>query len=134
MLEHKNITIENINRILEFLPYFESTDNKFFKIDTTDLMYPYLYDKKVLDFEKALYDENIVYSFDWAEWQSEAEKYFNNPELLKTTDIETIRKLLTLHVRKERFCSGHFASMISSGHIINILKRLKEFRSKIKSK
>ena len=123
---------KNLENILKFLLYFESTDNEFFKIDLKYLMYPYVYSKEVDDFVEVLYKENIIIIFDWPSWQNEAEKYYNDPEFLKTTDIGTLRKLLTLHVRKERFCSGHLASMIASGHIVNILKQLKTIRDNIR--
>lgn len=126
MLNNKRTTKENINKILEFLPYFESKEMGFYSISKTDLMYPYIYDKSVDDFEKALYDENIMIVFDWGKWQPEAEKYFNDPSLLGNADLETLRKLLTVHMRKERFCCGHLAMMIDSGHILNILKRLRD--------
>jgi len=37
--------------------------------------------------------------------------------MLERADLETIRKLLTLHVRKERFCEGHLLGMFESGHL-----------------
>jgi O-acetyl-ADP-ribose deacetylase len=128
-LEDKNkITEKNINKILSFIKYFESKDSVFYTVDTLDLLYPHIYSQKVLDFEKALYEENIIYVFDWVSWHAEAEKYFKDTELLKDADLDTLRKLLTLHARKERFCSGHLAHMIESGHFLNILKRLKDIK------
>ena len=87
-----------------------------------------------MTFMDTLYNENIVFSFDWGEWQEEAIRYFSNPDLIKYTDILTFRKLLTLHVRKVRFCDRHLTSVIDSGYLVSILKRLKELRSKIKNK
>ena len=126
MLNKDKITKENINKIIEYISYFENKDNVFYSIDSKYLLYPYNYSKEIHDFEKVLYDENIVLVFDWGEWQPEAEKIYNNPDLLENADLETLRKLLTLHIRKERFYSGHLANMIKSGHILNILRRLKE--------
>lgn len=40
-----------------------------------------------------------------------------------------MQKLLTTHVRKERFCSGHLAGMIENGHILALLKRLAAIRA-----
>jgi len=34
--------------------------------------------------------------------------------------------LLTIHVRKERFCEGHLACVCESGHIVSVLKKLKQ--------
>jgi O-acetyl-ADP-ribose deacetylase len=126
MLNKDKITKENINKIIRYIPYFEDKDNKFYSISKTDIIYPYLYSKEVYSFERSLYDANIVIAFDWGEWQPEAEKIYNNFDLLANADLDTIRKLLTLHIRKERFYSGHLANMIKSGHILNILRRLKE--------
>jgi hypothetical protein len=116
---------KNIDNILKYIPYFESTCKEFYKLDSKYLMDPYIYNKEVNDFVKALYNENMIFSFDWPNWQNEAEKYYRDPELLKYADLQTLRKLLTFHVRKDRFCSGHLLGMIESGHILNILKRLK---------
>ncbi len=131
MNDKNKITKENIEKILEFIPYFEDKNNKFYKLSKTDLLYPRIYDRKVNEFVKALYDQNIAYSFDWISWEPEAEKICNNLEKLKSADLDTLRKLLTLHIRKERFCNGHLAHMIKSGHIIVILKRLKEIADDI---
>jgi len=140
----KNITTKNIDAVLKFLPYFEDDKNHFYdyhdfeKVQKKDgyvLMCPYyIYSKEVITFIETLYNENIVFPFDWGEWQEEAIRYFNNPDLIKSADTLTLRKLLTLHVRKDRFFDGHLALVIDSGHLISILKRLKELRSKIKNK
>ena len=129
MKNKDKITKENINKILEYIPYFEGKGRSFYSVDKTDMFYPYVYSKEVYGFEKALYDENIVIVFDWGKWQLQAEKIYNEPELLENADLETLRKLLTLHVRKERFCAGHLVGMIKSGHILAILERLEEISS-----
>lgn len=50
-------------------------------------------------------------------WQNEAQHFVQHPELLNNADISTLQKLLTTHVRKERFCSGNLAQMIDNGHL-----------------
>ena len=77
------------------------------------------------EFVQALYDNGWVEPFDWPSFQDQAEKYFENPDSLATADLETLRKLLTLHVRKERFCDGHLLAMFDAGHIQAILRRLR---------
>jgi len=59
-------------------------------------------------------------------------KYIDNPELLESVDLLILRKLLTLHVKKERFCSGHLASVIDTGHLVKIFERLKELKTNLK--
>ncbi|WP_225977600.1 DUF6508 domain-containing protein [Nostoc sp. CENA543] len=56
-------------------------------------------------------------SFDWIKWRYEAES-------LNVADIYTIQKLLTGHVRQERFCSGHLADMLDHNHFLKMLHRL----------
>jgi len=84
------------------------------------------YSEEVNEFVKDFYKSNLVYNFNWSEWQNEALNYFEKPELLKNVDIEIIRKLLTLHVRKERFCEGHLIDKIVK---INNKKLLKVVES-----
>jgi hypothetical protein len=83
-----------------------------------------LYHPKVQSLIEAFHDCGLMQAFDWPEWQEEAERLYLNPELLAQADLATCMKLLTLHVRKERFCAGHFGAMVSAGHIGLILTRL----------
>ena len=41
-------------------------------------------------------------------------------------DAETAERLLSGDVRKDRFVEGHFAEMITRGHITVLLRRLGE--------
>jgi len=67
----------------------------------------------------------LIYPFDWKDWQEEAARICNDPELMEKADLITLRKLLSLHVRMDRFCEGHFAAMCEAGVILLIMKRLK---------
>ena len=130
------IPIGNIDILLKYLPIFES--DKFNSTDANlleegNLPFMLCYSEEVNEFVKDFYKSNLVYNFNWSEWQNEALNYFEKPELLKNVDIEIIRKLLTLHVRKERFCEGHLIDIIDSKHIVVILKRLKQIREDMSS-
>jgi O-acetyl-ADP-ribose deacetylase len=119
------ISKENILRVLEFLPYFEWKENKFYETDIeVSIFDPYVYSSKVLSFIGVLYENNFIEPFDWASWQEEAKKYVDDSTILSVANIDVIKKLLTIHDRKDRFCSGHLASMIDCGHILAILRRL----------
>lgn len=72
---------------------------------------------------RAIYEHNLIVTFDWTSWQAEAQRFLD-PAAANTASVEEIRRLLTLHVRKERFAEGHFAEMISNGHIGVLLRRL----------
>ncbi len=64
----------------------------------------------------------------WGEWQDVAEEYVDSPEKIKSADVVTVQELFTTHVRKDRFCEGHLVSMFENGHIVALLRRLKEIR------
>jgi hypothetical protein len=83
------------------------------------------------EFIKMLHRQNIIIPFDWRSWREEAERYQKDPKAPETADLLTLRKLLTVHVRAERFTEGHLASVFESGHIIAILCRLKQIREKM---
>ena len=63
-------------------------------------------------------------SFDWGKWQEAAQEYVEQPRKIETANITVIQKLLTTHVRKERFCEGHLAEMFENGHVLGLLRRL----------
>lgn len=96
-------------------------------------MDPYIYSPVVNDLVEALNRQELVFPFDWQEWSEQAQQLVNDPDLLAQADLETVRKLLTTHARCERFVSGHLAKMLDSGHIMAILKRLKQLRSAMSS-
>ena len=118
---------ESIERVLTFLPYFvENRDTTVCVSDSADWFDPCELAPEVYAWIQTLYDEGFVQSFDWPERQNEAKRFFEVPGRLGASDIATIQKLLTTHVRKDRFFAGHLADMIESGHILAILQRLQE--------
>lgn len=79
-------------------------------------------------FVRTLYEQGIILPFDWPNWTQEAEGYQVDPGNLDGVDLLTLRKLLTVHVRADRFAEGHLASMFENGHIVAILRRLRHIR------
>ena len=65
---------------------------------------------------------------DWVQWQDVAVEYVDLQEKIDSADVVTLKKLFTTHVRKDRFCEGHLATMFENGHIVALLRRLKEIR------
>lgn len=111
--------------ILKYIPVSEAEGFEPGEMITDRGMPWYSYSEEVLNFVRDLYDNNIIiYSFDWPAWQDEAEKLYDDQEALASVDLDTLRKLLTVHVRKDRFCEGHLAAVIRDGHVLAILKRL----------
>lgn len=119
-----------IDALLNFLPVFEADEFEFGDWHTEEGTIPmYIFSNQASAFMRALYDNGWIISFDWGEWQNEAAKLVESPAGLESADIETVRKLLTTHVRKERFCEGHLSAMHSCGHLVAILRRLKILRN-----
>jgi Family of unknown function (DUF6508) len=66
--------------------------------------------------------------FDWPEWQPLAQQYVEDGTLLGSASLETCVRLVITHIRKDRFCDGHFRYMVESGHIESLLTRLEAIR------
>ncbi len=141
------VTIENMDAILRFLPIFEADGFTFGEWEagaTSDgeivmpekdgvLQMPEVeYSDEVWEFVSAAEKNNWIIRFDWRSWTWEAAPYLDSQEVLKTADVEVLRKLLTAHIRNERFCTGHLLSVLKSGHIAAILKRLREIREELR--
>lgn len=82
--------------------------------------------KLVSRFMDACYKNGFVARFDWEHWESEALALESDPARLKNADRATLRRLLTWHIRQNRFNRTHLAGKIASGHILALLKRLGE--------
>ncbi|HEX8600008.1 MAG TPA: DUF6508 domain-containing protein [Chloroflexia bacterium] len=130
------ITRESVERVLAFLPLFEAGDQgPLYTVtppqeqDGVMYMLYITYSPEVERFIGALSSAGFVVPYDWVAWQDEAWGFVNDPDLLNDADLDTLRKLLTLHVRKDRFVEGHISEMIDLGHIRAILHRLKALYS-----
>lgn len=82
--------------------------------------------KTVSRFMDACYKNGFVVRFNWEDWGSVAQGYVEHPTRLKEADLSEVRRLLTWHVRQNRFAKDHLAGMIARGHILAILRRLGE--------
>lgn len=82
--------------------------------------------QEVYEFIDALHEFGWITPFNWGSWTDQAKRYVDDPEALSTADVETLQKLLTTHVRQDRFCDGHLLSMFTSGHMTAILRRIGE--------
>jgi hypothetical protein len=94
--------------------------------------FPYFsFSHEVDEFIDTLYKQDMIIPFDWRNWREEAQHYQTDPEALERADLLTLRKLLTVHIRTDRFAEGHLASVFESGHITAILHRLKQVREEV---
>jgi ADP-ribosyl-[dinitrogen reductase] hydrolase len=124
--------IYNIDKLLEYMSYFDNKENNFFELIKKPPQLPfYSYSKMVMKFYKSLYDENMIKMFNWSKWGSEAKKYFNDPLKLEKADLPTIQKLFTTIIRADRFSEGLLGDMIDEDVILNLLIRLEQIRKEI---
>jgi len=115
--------------VLAFLPTFENREFVPSRVESPAGMTPYhVFADELTQFHRAVYENGFVFQFDWRAWQEDAIRYCEQPELLVSADFETLRKLITFHVRAERYVEGHLPRQVESGHLAAILRRLGELR------
>ncbi|MBS1984820.1 MAG: hypothetical protein JST16_11680 [Bdellovibrionales bacterium] len=51
-----------------------------------------------------------------------------NVNALTSATMDQVKNILTFFVRGERFCDGHWASVIESGYVRRVLERIGKFR------
>jgi len=81
------------------------------------------YDKVVEEFFKVASAECWR---DYTYCPEEAGQMLEKHDIIKTADLSKIKTMLTYCVRGERFCVGHWATMIEGGYILRLLQRLTE--------
>jgi len=132
----EKITGEGIQRILEFVPFFEDSGSAYGKgptfEDTEDGSLRFLgtaFSEKALEFISACYAESFVQPFDWSGWHDQHAEEFDSDAFIRNANLATIIKILTAHIRADRFCEGHLLSVMKNGTILRILKRIAEIKS-----
>lgn len=67
----------------------------------------------------------VLPGFDWSAWVrgAEGQRLVNDPEALARADAVALARLLTAHIRQERFCEGNLAGAFESGYLTAILRR-----------
>jgi uncharacterized protein DUF6508 len=73
-----------------------------------------------------LYELGFVVPFDWSGEAPQLLPLNEDEERMNTASLEEVVKLLTLHVRADRFSEGHLADALDRGLITRLLRRLKE--------
>jgi hypothetical protein len=114
--------------MLEFIPVFEAEG---FCPDRTipveeDGFPEEAFLKLVSRFMDACYKNGMVVRYDWENWEGEARGYMAEADRLQQADLSQLRRLLTWHVRQNRYAKDHLARMIAQGHILGILLRMGE--------
>lgn len=129
------ITAEQIDAILPYLDHFEATGPSYGMTyeppnDPNVITLPrFRFDETARGFIQALYDHGwIATDFDWRDWMDTAQEITETPGAIEAADAETIRKLLTTHVRYDRFCYDHLAAIFAEGQVVRLLQRLRAIR------
>ncbi|AMV40445.1 DUF6508 domain-containing protein [Planctomyces sp. SH-PL62] len=129
------ITDEQIDAILPYLDHFEAAGPSYGiryepSSDPNVITLPrFRFDETAGAFFRALYDHGwIATDFDWGGWIDAAQQLTETPGAIEAADAETIRKLLTTHVRYDRFCDDHLAVVFAEGHMVRLLRRLRAIR------
>ncbi len=99
----QQLSQSELNEILNFLPVFEQPDYKPGQWNSPEKAFPYYgYSSEVLAFLEVLYKYNFILPFDWTNW-AEGKRLVEDPTLIQKSNMQTLRKLLTAHVRATDF-------------------------------
>ena len=115
---------EAIQKVAAHLPYFSSEAQEYYTFNGATVLDAYSYDEGVLSFVEDLYAANFIQAYEWKDWEPQAQTYVDDPGKLAQADLSEFIRLLTFHVRKDRFQSGHLAKVIDNGHIAAVLRAL----------
>jgi len=76
--------------------------------------------------QSALHKEGFNHvGFPYMQWlDAGGRRYMKTPKLIATADLLTLCRIITVHLRGERFCWGYFSSLLSNGQMAAILQRL----------
>ena len=128
-----NIDKERLDELIALIPDLEDHEGSYGEHDICAQaghvrMGPFIYAPVLDRILSAIHGSGLTVVFDWPSWQEEAERICAEPGALENADLDTVRRLITLHLRKERFCEGHLAAVCESGLMLRTLRRLMELR------
>lgn len=85
-------------------------------------------DRSFIAFLDALNYTGFVETFDYTAWAGQRSQkkdmLENSAEELKNMDLEELRKLITIHLRIERFVEGHMQKLFKEGFFHAFFSRL----------
>lgn len=132
------VSKDQIDQLLAFLPYFKDRGDGFGesarfdeKVVDKGSMLPSVLNEKTSEFISACYDLGFIESFDWMSWSKEKSDLVNSGIGIESLELEDVRKLLTTHIRGDRFHDGHLLEVLRSNAITKILERLKAIRKQM---
>jgi|SRR5215213_3649132 len=134
-MSRREITREDVDALVEFLPVFERPGRAFAKwgevVKNADgsisLPYP-SYDADVEEFFRLVAQRGWL---DHGYKPEEAARMLADPEFVGRATLEEIGTMLTYCVRGERFCDGSRESLLKGGQITALLRRLEVIRERM---
>ncbi|MGC9435019.1 MAG: DUF6508 domain-containing protein [Methanomicrobiales archaeon] len=122
--ESEPLSPDDIAAVPAFFPEFKDPDFSPGCVVEEEGVFPWFeHGPSVSAFLRTLYTRNVIVMFDRTGWRNETLNYYHRPDHLETADPATLRRLLTPHVRKDRYCEEHLVWMFEGGHIVAILRR-----------
>lgn len=129
----RSIAPEHVKALLKYLLHFEQPNRSFGTSPDVIVnggvatIKPTILSRQASAFVRACYDNGFVQDFDWPKWQQKAARLLRDEKtFIRTADLDTLVKLLTTHIRKDRFVDGHLLAVMESGHIGRVLRRLRD--------
>jgi hypothetical protein len=132
-----NTELQNIDELLNFLPKFSKTHNKYIYKSINGVgmevneyilpipVYPmYVYDFFELASNEFWLDSNYL--------EKVSKEMLKDDNFISTASLDQVKSLLTYCCRGERFCTGFWYSILKTGRIKLILERLAKLRELIK--
>ena len=66
-----------------------------------------------------------MFPFDYRQWWFDGgRRLVEEPHAVDEATLDDIRRLLTLHIRNDRFMEGHLLHAFESGHMVRVLQRI----------
>jgi ADP-ribosylglycohydrolase len=123
------LTRANIQAVLAWLPVIQSPAFQTGSWVADPGKMPYFDYNPETDRLRAAFGQNgFIVVFPWPDW-IEGRRFSQDPGLLRYAGLQTLRKLITMHIRADRFNEGHWAGVIESGLLAAILQRMAEIDS-----
>lgn len=134
-MSRHEITREDIDALLVFLPRFEKPGRTFAKWGEVEknadgsisLPFP-VYDDDVEEFFSRVGQHGWL---DYGYKPEAAARMLEDSEFIERASLEQVRTMLTYCVRGERFCDGHRESLLAGGQVVALLRRLKAIRERM---
>ena len=123
---------DRIIGLTAFLDAFESPEFTFGEMSRAPGKLPCFKGSEIAaQFVEQVYELGwVLDDFDWMSWD-EGNRFIEDPKALDRADIADIERLLTAHVRNDRFCEGHLGAMFDSGHLTAILRQLRSIGQEV---